>query len=106
MQNSRYVSCDGKDFIVIDLTFDPVDQVLNVFWRWQSCWFLELVPVRPEILVPRSTRHLWTGSFCAILGDGSVDEIDAVEEVDNVHGGPVIHIFSFWELYHLSKVDA
>ena len=49
----------------------------------------------PVVLKLSSTRHDGTGLVCAELTNSAIDDVDAVEEIDNVECDPVneVHIF-------------
>lgn len=101
----RNIGRDREDFVVVDLTFDPVDEVFNVLWRRKCRWLLELVSVRPEILVPRAATHFRARGLGAVLRHSSIDQIYAVEEVHNVNRQPVVHIFARRKSNHILQVD-
>lgn len=119
---------------VVDLRLCPVHQQLNVPGCGQRRWLLVLVVVRPQVLVSRSPRHRRAGSLVAVLGDGAVDQIDAIEEVHHcvcvcvclfvrykvsgfvsnsmpanthtMYGDPVVEILAVRQFHHLSQIDA
>lgn len=66
---------------------------------------LVLDPILPQILKLRTSRHGRTAFFGALFTNSPIDEVDSVEEVHHVDSKPVIEIFTFWQLDHLSEVD-
>lgn len=102
----RNVGRDGENVFVVDLAFNPVNKVLDVLWRRKRCWLLELVAVRPEILVPRTATHLRACRLSAVLRHSPIDQVYSVEEVDDVHGHPVIHILARRQSNHILQVDS
>lgn len=106
MNDSRNIGCDWEDLLVVDLAFDPIDQVLDVFRRWKSCWLLKFIAVCPEVFVSRPAAHLWTSRLCAILRNCSVYEIYSIEEVHDVNCKPVVHVLAWRKSHDLSEVDS
>lgn len=58
--------------------------------RCWKCLGLLLHFVSPVIFELWSPRHDRAGGVCTELAHGPVDDVDAVEEVDHVHGNPVV----------------
>ncbi len=59
--------------------------------------------VLPQVLVLWPPRHGRAGHLRALLADGAVDEVDAVEEVHHVDGQPVVVVLARRELHRLQE---
>lgn len=79
----RHVRRHREDGLVVDLRLRPVHQLLDVLGRRQGGRLAVLVAVRPQVLVARTAGHRRACGLVAELRDGAVDQIDAIEEVDD-----------------------
>lgn len=78
-----YIGRYRKHTFVVYLTLNPIHQVFHVLWCWQGCWLLELITVGPQILVPWTAAHCWACRFIAVLRNGTVNQIDSIEKINN-----------------------
>lgn len=62
--------------------------------------------VLPAVFVLRSPGHDGTGLVGAGVTDGAIDEVDAVKEVDDVDGHPVVEVLAVGQLHRLLQVQA
>lgn len=125
----RHVGRHGENVLVVDLPLGPVHQQLDVLGRWQWRRLLVVIAVGPEVLVPRAARHRRTRRLIAVLGHRAVNEVDAVEKIDNcerrstssretlsgahlkcgdvtVHGDPVVDVLARRQFNDLPQIDA
>lgn len=65
-----------------------------------------MVTVLPTVLVAWAARHDGAGALRAELTDRAIDEVDTVEEVDYMHGDPIIETLPLGQLNHLAQVQA
>lgn len=79
----RHVRCDRKDVLIVNLWLCPVHQQLYVAGSWQLSGFLKRIPVRPQILVSRTTAHRLARDLIAVVRNGPVDQINSIEKVHN-----------------------
>lgn len=90
----RDITLRRKDVFVVDLALDPVHQTRDVARRRQRRRLLVLLAVHPQVLELRPARHPRTRLVRAIITNGAVNQIDAVEEVDDVHGDPIAQVLT------------
>ena len=72
-----------EDGLVVNVALNPSHQVLNVGWSWHLRWTLEVLRILPQILELVGGLHLWARLWRAELGDGSVEQVNVVVEVDH-----------------------
>ena len=74
-----------EDVGVVDLLLDPGHQEVDILWGRDARGRLELGVglVLPKVFVLGTCGHLWAGLGGAKVRDGSVDQVDPVEEVNN-----------------------
>lgn len=53
-----------------------------------------------------SGLHLWARLRRAELGDGSVEQVDLVVEIDHVDGQPLVLVLALGQLHHLAQAAA
>jgi len=94
----------GEVFFVIEEALGPVHQRVNVFRRRQFRGPFVLYPVLPEILISWTGRHDWTLLGSTELGNCAVKHVQVVEEIDGVHGQPLVCIFTIGQLNGQSQV--
>lgn len=61
--------------------------------------------VLPAVLVAGPTGHDRAAGLAAALGHGTVDEVDAVEEVHHMYGDPVVDVLARWQPHHTAQVQ-
>lgn len=91
--------------LVVDLYLDPVHQETHVLRSRERGGPLVLVLVLPAVLVLGPAGHDGTGLVGARVADGAINKVDAVEEVDHVHGHPVVEVLSVGQLHGLLQVQ-
>lgn len=95
----------GEDVFIVDLHLDPVHEQAHVPGRRQGSGLLVAMLVLPAVLVLGAPGHDGAGLVRARVADGPVDEVDAVEEVDHVHGHPVVQVLAVRQLDGLPQVQ-
>jgi hypothetical protein len=55
-------------------------------------------------LLPWAATHFWATRFRAIFRNCSVDQIDAIKKVHNMHCKPIVHILAWWKSHHISQI--
>lgn len=95
-----------KYILIVDLHLDPVHEKIHILGCWQCCGLLVLQVILPPVLILGASRHHWAGLLCAELTDGSINEVDPVEEVNNMNSHPVILVFSTGQLHSCFQVHA
>ena len=68
--------------------------------------YLELVAVGPKVFVLWRTSHQGTALVRTDFAHGPVEDLDAVEKVDDVDGEPVIKFFVIGLLNARFQVDS
>lgn len=86
---------DGKHALVVDLLLDPVHEQADVLGRRQMRGLLVVLRVLPKVLVLGSARHDRARLHGTILRDDAIHEINTIEEVNNMHGYPIVELFVF-----------
>ena len=86
---------DGEHALVVYLLLDPVHEQPDVLGRGQMRRLLVVLRVLPKVLVLGTARHDRTRLHGAILGDDAIHEINTIEEVNNMHGDPVVELLVF-----------
>ena len=67
---------------------------------------LELLAIGPEVLVLWSAGHQGTAFVRADLAYGPVENLNAVEKVDDMHGEPIIEFLVIWLLHARFQIDS
>lgn len=78
----------------------------DVFICWEFCGLFELWAILPQIFVFGTPAHGGAGRVGALFDNGSVDEVDPVEKVDQMYGEPFADILTRWQFDSLSKIYA
>ena len=91
---------------IVDLLVHPVHEQLDVLGRRQLGRLLVLIVVAPQVLVLGSARHHRTRVDGAVVRHDAVQQIDAIEEVHDVHGQPVVEVFAARQLDRLAEIEA
>ncbi len=79
-----------ENSLVVNLLFDPFHQQRYVFGRRQLRWFLVVFAVAPQILVLGPAAHGRTHFIGAPVAYNTVDQIDSIEKIDDMHSYPVV----------------
>lgn len=70
--------------------------MLNVFWRRHLCGFPVLSTILPEVLKFLGGLHFGTCCGRAKLGDGAVEKVDLVVEINNYSATMTLLALSFF----------
>lgn len=96
----------GEDLCVVQQRLRPRHQAVHIVRRTQPRRLL--VPgisrVQPVVLVSWASTHRGARGRCTELGDGPIEHIKVVEEVDCVHCEPLVEVFTLWEQDGCSEV--
>ena len=95
-----------KDVFIVDLDLDPIHEKVHVLGGRQGSRLLVLEVILPPVFVLGAPWHHRAGPFGAELTDGTVDEVDAIEEVHHVHRHPVVLVLPARQLHGRLQVHA
>lgn len=95
----------GEDVLIVDLYLNPIHKQTHVLGSRQRGRSLVLVLILPAVFILGPTGHNRAGLICAGVADGAINEVDAVEEVDDVHGHPVVEVLAVGQLHCLLQVQ-
>lgn len=79
----RHAGTSGENGRIAEVVAGPSEQMRNVRRRGQSRGFGESRGVVPQVFELFGGFHLGTGRWGAEFGDGAVEQIDLVVEVDD-----------------------
>lgn len=102
----RHIDGDWEHFLIVDLRLYPVHQQADVLTGWQGSGFLVFFAIRPQILEFGAAAHGRARRLSAVVTDGTINEVDTVEEINNMYCNPVIEVFIWRKFDYLSQVDA
>ena len=94
----------GEESLVINLVLYPGHQVVNILWGRALDWLLDVFPVRPVIFILRPCGHHRAALLGAVVGQGSDQHRDLVEELGGVDGHPLVHVLPVRQHDGLSEV--
>lgn len=99
----RHADAAGHDGLVVDRALHPRHELLNVRGRGHLGGFLVVVIVLPKVLELVGGFHFGARLGGAEFGNGAVEEVDLVVEVDHVDSQPLILVFTFRQLHNLAQ---
>ena len=83
VRRERHARVRRKDGGIAQVVAGPREQVGDVGRCWKTGGFGVVGRVVPEVFELVSRFHLWAGLRGAELGDGAVEKVDLVVEVDD-----------------------
>jgi len=95
ISGKRYANLVWENVLVVKNALRPVHQGIDVVRGGKLRWSLVLDSVLPEILVSWSCRHDRALLRCTELGDGAVQHVEMIEEVNRVDSKPFVGILAF-----------
>lgn len=103
---STLTDVGGEDVLIVDLYLNPIHEQTHVLRGRQRGRPLVLVLILPAVFVLGPTGHNRAALVGAGVTDGAINEVDAVEEVDHVHGHPVVKVLAMGQLHCLLQVQS